>query len=113
VKENRQSGGIELAGSYVFFCGNVNKNHALGTCFFVPKRTISIITRIEFVSDIMSENYVAYGGFIWLCEYTHNRMLNPTIKIVLRGHWCDIVLDRADDVSSRCDTIWKADSLRN
>jgi hypothetical protein len=25
---------------------------------------------------------MVYGGFIWLCEYTRNRMLNPTIKIV-------------------------------
>jgi hypothetical protein len=29
-------------------------------------------------------NYVAYGGFIWLCEYTRNRMLNPTIN----SHMC-------------------------
>jgi hypothetical protein len=30
---------------------------------------------------VNTEYYVAYGGFISLCEYTRNRMLNPTIKI--------------------------------
>lgn len=49
------------------FYGNGNENHALRTEFFVHKRTISVFMRVEFVSD--------------------------TCHIILRGHWCSIVLN--------------------
>ena len=54
-------------GDYNFFYGKRNKNHQLGTRFFVHHRIVSTIKREEFVSDRVS-------------------------YIVLRGHWCNIIV---------------------
>jgi hypothetical protein len=59
-------GGTEPAGKYPFFYGKGNENHELGTGFFIHKRIISVVKRVEFVSERIS--------------YT-----------VLRGCWCDII----------------------
>jgi hypothetical protein len=59
VQEVRWEGsGTESAGEYTFFYGN--QNHELGTCFFVHKRIISAVKRVEFVSDRMS--YIILRG---------------------------------------------------
>jgi hypothetical protein len=63
------------------FYGNWNENHELGTGFFVHKRIISAVKRVEFVSDRMS-------------------------FIILRGCWCHVIVlnvhaateDKIDDV---------------
>jgi hypothetical protein len=60
-------GSAKPAGKYAFYCGKWNENRELGACFFVHKRIISAVKRVEFVSDRMS-------------------------YIILRGRWCDIIL---------------------
>ena len=60
-------GGTIRAGDYIFFYGKGNKNHRLGTRFFVHCRIVSAVDRVEFVSDRMS-------------------------YIVLRGRWSDIIV---------------------
>jgi hypothetical protein len=82
VQEVRwEKGGTERAEDCTFFYGQGNGDHQLGTGFFVHKRIVSAVRRVEFVSDRMS-------------------------YIILRGRWCDIIVlnahapceDEGDDV---------------
>ena len=50
----------------IFFYGEGNKNHQLGTRFFVHHTIVSAVNRVEFVSDRVS-------------------------YVVLRGRWCNII----------------------
>jgi hypothetical protein len=59
--------GTEGAEDYTFFYGWGNGDHQLGTGFFVHKRIVSAVGRVEFISDRMS-------------------------YIILRGRWCNIIL---------------------
>jgi hypothetical protein len=68
VQEVRwNTGGTEPAGEYTFFFGKGNENNELGIGFFVHERIISVVKKVEFVSDSM-------------------------LYIILRGHWCDIIV---------------------
>jgi hypothetical protein len=60
-------GGTEPAGNIYFYYRKGNEIHELSTDVFMHKRIISAVKRIEFVSDRM-----------WY--------------IILRGHWCDIIV---------------------
>jgi exonuclease III len=82
VQEVRwDKGGTERAEDYTCFYGAGNEDYRLGTGYFVHKRIISAVRRVEFVSHGMS-------------------------YIILRGRWCNIIVlnmlapceDKSDDV---------------
>jgi hypothetical protein len=48
-----EKGGTEQAEEYTFFYGEGNDDHQLGAGFFVHKRIISVVRKVEFISDKM------------------------------------------------------------
>jgi exonuclease III len=84
-----EKGGTERAEDCTFFYGEWNGEHQLGTGFFVHKRIVSAVRRVEFISDRMS-------------------------YIIVRGRWCNFIVlnmhapseDKGDDVKdSFCEEV--------
>ena len=53
-------GGSVTTGDFDFFYRKGNENHQLGTGFFVHRRIVSALKRVEFASDRLS--YIVLGG---------------------------------------------------
>jgi hypothetical protein len=89
-------GGTEPTGESTFFYGKGNQNDEVGTGFFVHKRIISAVKKVEFVSDRMS--YIILRG----CWYDII-MLNCQVGLILNGTHHLLVC--ADDVNILDDNL--------
>jgi hypothetical protein len=92
VQEVRwEKGGPERAEDYTFFYGQGNGDNQLGTGFFIQKRNVSAVRRVQFISDKM-------------------------LYIILRDRWCNIIVlnvhapceNKGDDVKdSFHEKLWR------
>jgi hypothetical protein len=60
VQVTWEKGGTERAEDYTLFYGEGNGDHQLGPGFFVHKRIVSAVMRVELISDRMS--YITLRG---------------------------------------------------
>jgi hypothetical protein len=73
VQEVRwEKGGTERAEDYTFFYGEASDDRQLGTGFFMHKRIILAVKRVEFISDRMP--YIIKR---WLMKYYYSERACP------------------------------------
>jgi hypothetical protein len=73
-------GDTEPAAEYTFFYGKGNENHELGTDFLCI-RLISLVRRVEFISDIIHNTKRATGVISLFSTF----MPQPNIKLMMRS----------------------------
>jgi hypothetical protein len=61
VEVQWEGGGSEPTGEYIFFGRKGSENHELGIGFFVQKKIMSAVRRVEFISDRMP--YIILRGY--------------------------------------------------
>jgi exonuclease III len=86
----RDRGGTERAGEYTLFYGKGNENHELGTGFFVRKRIMSAVKRVELIlrghwSDVLTEDKTVdtKDSFCEELEHVFSKFLQCHKKVLL------------------------------